>query len=231
VADQGGAVDAEPAGDGLPGDSAASEAAKALVGIGGPEDFRVHWVVSLGPPAGALPGPLLQITLTVNKNNVARLANLTYIAVMARESTKTFNISAGERIRAARVAAGLTQEALAREVGVTRSAVAQWETDRAGQIGGNLARIAEILGVSVGHLLTGVSSEGGAAAEHGTELALLRLYRTLGPEDRALIMRTAARLARQQRKARAARLAAAGGVVKPGQGAPGRARGPKQRRR
>ena len=148
---------------------------------------------------------------------------------MARES-KTFNISAGERIRAARVAAGLTQESLAREVGVTRSAVAQWETDRAGQIGGNLARIAEILGVSVGHLLTGVSSEGGAAAEHGTELALLRLYRTLGPEDRALIMRTAARLARQQRKARAARLAAAGGVVKPGQGGPGRARGPKRRR-
>jgi transcriptional regulator with XRE-family HTH domain len=150
---------------------------------------------------------------------------------MARESTtKTFNISAGERIRAARVAAGLTQESLAREVGVTRSAVAQWETDRAGQIGGNLARIAEILGVSVGHLLTGVSSEGGAAAEHGTELALLRLYRTLGPEDRALIMRTAARLARQQRKARAARLAAGAGAAKPGQGAPGRARGPKRRR-
>jgi transcriptional regulator with XRE-family HTH domain len=147
---------------------------------------------------------------------------------MARES-KTFNISAGERIRAARVAAGLTQESLAREVGVTRSAVAQWETDRAGQIGGNLARIAEILAVSVGHLLTAVSSEGGAAAEHGTELALLRLYRTLGPEDRALIMRTAARLARQQRKARAARLAAAA-AAKPGQGAPGRQRGPKRRR-
>jgi transcriptional regulator with XRE-family HTH domain len=109
--------------------------------------------------------------------------------------------SAGERIRSARMAAGMTQEALAREVGVTRSAVAQWETDRAGQIGGNLARIAEVLGVSVGHLLTGGPREG-AQAEQTTELALLRLYRSCSVEDRAFLMRTAARLARlrQQRK-------------------------------
>jgi transcriptional regulator with XRE-family HTH domain len=140
---------------------------------------------------------------------------------MARES-KQHSISAGERIRAARVAAGLTQESLAREVGVTRSAVAQWETDRAGQVGGNLARIAEILGVSVGHLLTGVSAEGGASAEHATELALLRLYRTCGPEDRALIMRTAHRLARQHRRARAAAAAAEAATGK-------QLRGPKRR--
>ena len=109
--------------------------------------------------------------------------------------------SAGERIRAARVAAGLTQEALAREVGVTRSAVAQWETDRAGQIGGNLARIAEVLGVSVGHLLTGGPREDGRA-EHTAELALLRLYRSCSSEDRAFLMRTASRLARLRRRGR-----------------------------
>ena len=115
---------------------------------------------------------------------------------MARTPTS----SAGDRIRAARVAAGYTQEALAREVGVTRSAVAQWETDRAGQVGGNLARIAEVLGVSVGHLLTGGSREGPGVTEHATELALLRLYRSCPPTDRALIMRTAARLSRQARR-------------------------------
>ena len=57
--------------------------------------------------------------------------------------------SAGARIRAARVEKGWTQDDLAAAVGVSRSAVAQWETDRAGQIRGNLARIAEALGVSL----------------------------------------------------------------------------------
>jgi transcriptional regulator with XRE-family HTH domain len=99
------------------------------------------------------------------------------------------------------MAAGMTQEVLAREVGVTRSAVAQWETDRAGQIGGNLARIAEVLGVSVSHLLTGGPRQE-SQPEHATELALLRLYRNCGPEDRAFLMRTAARLARLRQRIR-----------------------------
>ena len=39
-------------------------------------------------------------------------------------------ITYGDRIRHARMARGLTQEDLAAAMGVTRSAVAQWETDR-----------------------------------------------------------------------------------------------------
>jgi transcriptional regulator with XRE-family HTH domain len=107
--------------------------------------------------------------------------------------------SAGARIRAARLHAGLTQEDLAQEIGVSRSAVAQWETDRAGQVGGNLARIAEVLEVSVGHLLTGGTRDGGTRAEDSTELALLRLYRACNGADRAFLLRTATRLARQAR--------------------------------
>ncbi len=99
--------------------------------------------------------------------------------------------SAGARIRAARVEKGWTQDDLAAAVGVSRSAVAQWETDRAGQIRGNLARIAEALGVSLEYL---VSGEGGQA--RGDELALLRLYRELTPEDRQILLHTARRLAR-----------------------------------
>lgn len=105
---------------------------------------------------------------------------------------------AGARIRAARQARGLTQEGLAREVGVSRSAVAQWETDRSGQVGGNLARIAAVLGVAVEYLLTGAGSpDGGPMAENGTELALLRLYRACTDDDRAFLLRTARRMARQ----------------------------------
>jgi transcriptional regulator with XRE-family HTH domain len=103
----------------------------------------------------------------------------------------------GARIRAARLARGLTQAALGAAVGVSRSAVAQWETERAGQIRGNLSRIAGALGVSVEHLLHG--TQGGAAGpgpENATELALLRLYRDCTEDDRALLLRTATRLAR-----------------------------------
>ena len=108
--------------------------------------------------------------------------------------------SPGARIKAARIAAGLTQEDLAQHVGVSRSAVAQWETDRAGQVGGNLARIAEVLSVSVGHLLTGGVRDGGESTENATELALLRLYRICTAADRAFLMRTATRLARQAKR-------------------------------
>ena len=53
----------------------------------------------------------------------------------------------GARIRTARQEQGWTQEKLATAVGVSRSAVAQWETGRAGQVTPNLTRIAETLGV------------------------------------------------------------------------------------
>jgi transcriptional regulator with XRE-family HTH domain len=105
----------------------------------------------------------------------------------------------GRRIAEARRAAGLTQAALAGAVGVSRSAVAQWETGRAGQVRANLARLAAALSVPAAWLLEGGQPRGGradAAAENATEMALLRLYRACSDEDRALLLRTALRLAR-----------------------------------
>ena len=109
----------------------------------------------------------------------------------------------GARIRAARLAASMTQADLAGAVGVTRSAVAQWETERAGQVRGNLSRIAAALGVSVGYLLQGGEAAGGGRGETATELALLRLYRACTEDDRAFLMRTAVRLARAAERERA----------------------------
>lgn len=107
-------------------------------------------------------------------------------------------VGPGQRIRAARQAAGMTQEMLATAVGVSRSAVAQWETDRAGQVGANLARVAAALGVSTGYLLSGDSEVSGAhVAESGPEMALLRLYRTLSDSDRAYLLRLALLMTRQ----------------------------------
>jgi transcriptional regulator with XRE-family HTH domain len=96
----------------------------------------------------------------------------------------------GSRIRDVRSERGWTQQDLADSVGVSRSAVAQWETDRAGQVRDNLSRIAETLGVSPEYLLMGREPQGNT----GDEAALLRLYREAVPEDRQLLLRTARRL-------------------------------------
>ena len=103
------------------------------------------------------------------------------------------------RLREARTKAGLTQAGLAEALGVSRSAVAQWETGRAGQIRANLLALAAALGVSATWLLEGGGPDGTAAAEDSTELALLRLYRSLRPDDRQLLLHTALRLSRQPR--------------------------------
>ena len=104
--------------------------------------------------------------------------------------------ASGIGFRQVRLDRGWTQDQLAAEVGVSRSAVAQWETDRAGQIRGNLSRIADALGVSVEYLLHGAVTRAPAGAETGDELALLRLYRSCDAEDRSFLLRTARKLAK-----------------------------------
>lgn len=103
----------------------------------------------------------------------------------------------GERIRVARQERRITQEELASAVGVSRSAVAQWETGRSGQVTGNLARIAQVLGVGVEFLMHGSGPNALPEATTADEAAMLRLYRDCSQEDRQLLLRTAVRLARK----------------------------------
>ena len=100
----------------------------------------------------------------------------------------------GVRIRQVRRERGWTQDELANAVGVSRSAVAQWETGRAGQVTTNLTRIAEALEIGVEYIMYGDDKRVPAEARGGDELALLRLYRDCSPEDRQLLLRTARRL-------------------------------------
>src|SRR5271166_2392222 len=90
-----------------------------------------------------------KITDVVRKTPLASLAKLTYHAAMTNPR------DIGARIRTAREDLGWTQDQLAAEVGVSRSAVAQWETGRAGQVTTNLTRVAAALGVGVEHLMYG----------------------------------------------------------------------------
>src|SRR5271168_878936 len=102
----------------------------------------------------------------------------------------------GRRIRDLRQARGLTQDQLAALCEVSRSAVAQWETDRAGQLRGNISRIAAALSANVEFLLEG---ERAPSDMTGDELAMLRLYRACDADDRAFLLRTARKLADSSR--------------------------------
>lgn len=102
---------------------------------------------------------------------------------------------AGERIATARRRAGMTQGDLARAVGVSRSAIAQWETDRAGQLRLHLARLAATLKVSVGYLMAGEEAPT-PTPETSQELALLRVFRALDEMDRQRLLRYAVRMER-----------------------------------
>lgn len=106
----------------------------------------------------------------------------------------------GARIRSVREEQGWTQDQLAEAVGVSRSAVAQWETGRAGQVTGNLTRIAAVLGTGVEFLMYGRDSRAGNQAFKGDELAMLRLYRECVPDDRQLLLRMARRLVKAASK-------------------------------
>ena len=117
-----------------------------------------------------------------------------HLGLRQRDVT-TEEVSVASRIRQSRQALGLTQEELARRIGVSRSAVAQWETDRTGQVRANLTRVAAVLGVSAGYLLAGDQSQASLTAEGADELALLNLYRSLQEDRRAELLRLAHGLA------------------------------------
>jgi transcriptional regulator with XRE-family HTH domain len=106
----------------------------------------------------------------------------------------------GLRIRDVRRERGWTQDQLANAVGVSRSAVAQWETGRAGQVTTNLTRIADVLDVGVEYIMYGEDKRVVAEARLGDEMALLRLYRECSAEDRQLLLRTARRLVAGSRR-------------------------------
>ena len=106
--------------------------------------------------------------------------------------------SAGARLRTVRRARGLTQEDLAHATGVSRSAVAQWESGRA-DYAGRLTAIASALNVTSRELAEArlPSFHAGGEDLSGTELEgiLLRNFRLLEQDDQACLLRIVRRLA------------------------------------
>ena len=65
----------------------------------------------------------------------------------------------GEKIKACRQAAGMSQEKVAELVGVSRQAVTKWEANQSAPNTENLFKLAEILGTTVDFLLASREAE------------------------------------------------------------------------
>ena len=87
----------------------------------------------------------------------------------------------GEKIKACRQRAGLSQEKLAERVGVSRQAVTKWEAGQSVPTGENLRRLAEIFGTTAGFLPA--SQEAGTSPAEQIQ-ALLRTERERRAEAR-----------------------------------------------
>ncbi|MTT53939.1 helix-turn-helix domain-containing protein [Alcanivorax sp. VBW004] len=92
-----------------------------------------------------------------------------------------------ERLKAARLALGLTQEQLGFELEVTKSTISAWENGRDAPGFRLLPKLKVVLGLSLDHLICGDAVEGvsasankyGAQVRNDAEAQLLKSYRRL----------------------------------------------------
>lgn len=108
----------------------------------------------------------------------------------------------GDRLRAARVAAGMTQEQLGFELGVTKSSVSAWENGRETPSFRMLPELRRQLRHSLDELVCGigpgdasperaeqgVADEASPAARNEKERALLVRYRSLSSRQRGALL-------------------------------------------
>jgi transcriptional regulator with XRE-family HTH domain len=105
----------------------------------------------------------------------------------------------GQRIRAARIACGISQEKLGEELGLTFQQVQKYEKGTNRVSGGRLLRVAAILNTSVAAL---VGENGDASPAVLTAMgtrdgqALIRAFNVLPASDRSLVAGMAVALAR-----------------------------------
>lgn len=103
----------------------------------------------------------------------------------------------GERIKAYRQKAGMSQEKLAALAGVSRQAVTKWESDQSAPSTGNLFKLAEIFGTTVDLLLDSGENQSPVSAEE--------IYQHFKREEEAKLA--------GKRKKRKERITAAAGVI------------------
>ena len=107
--------------------------------------------------------------------------------------------SIGARIRLLRQRRGMTQSALGVAMGVSRSLVALWETNRSSEAH-NLPLLASILGVPQEFFVNGMVRSGTSMTLSSDECALLAMYRNCAETQRLALLRRAGQLEKQTRR-------------------------------
>lgn len=100
--------------------------------------------------------------------------------------------SIGRRIAQRRLAKGMTQERLAREMGVSAQAVSKWENDLNYPDVTLLAPLARLLETTVDELLTGAAASAGAPAEGAADAPAASETRSAAASEPAAATPTAA---------------------------------------
>lgn len=104
-------------------------------------------------------------------------------------------VSLGQRLRAARQTAGLTQGTVAEYLGVRKHTVAMWEGDHHSPSVEHLLGLSRLLIVPVSELVAGADAEPVAGDEHDRETqSLVRLYRQLSGRQREIVLALVAQL-------------------------------------
>nr|WP_255673889.1 helix-turn-helix transcriptional regulator [Komagataeibacter sp. FNDCF1] len=103
----------------------------------------------------------------------------------------------GQRIQLLRRAAGLSQQAFADMLGMSRSAIAFWETGRSSNISEHVSRIARVFGIGEEVFLNGQDNERTVFELTRDEGNIIRLYRSLSMENRVQAIKRMEMLARK----------------------------------
>lgn len=97
--------------------------------------------------------------------------------------------SFGDRLREFRKASGLTQEQVALEVGISKSAVSAWELDVSEPSIAALRVLRQLFGVSLDELVGEVAAKAGdALVLSAKERHLIQVFRALPPKRRAAVI-------------------------------------------
>ena len=107
--------------------------------------------------------------------------------------------SIGARIRLLRQRRGMTQSELGAAMGVSRSLVASWETNRSREAH-NLPKLAETLGVPQEFFVNGMVRSGATMTLSSDECALLAMYRNCSETQRLALLRKAGALEKQAQR-------------------------------
>ena len=104
--------------------------------------------------------------------------------------TKGLYEEVGGRIREARMAKDVTQEGLAKRVGLTRTSITNVEAGRQKLLLHTLVEIAEALGVDVRELLPSSAGDAGVGRDGEEELSALPELAEMTPAERRWILAT-----------------------------------------